>query len=271
MLMVIIAVLILGLAIGSFVNAVVWRIYQGHRGQGIGDSSRYSVWTGRSMCPECKHQLAAIDLVPVFSWLWLGGKCRYCSKPISVQYPLVELATAGLFGLSYLSLESLVTSLDLGLWFYFLTVLIILAVYDWKHYILPDKVLVPAIVVALAQIVVNSALSRDLAYGGWILVSGLVAGGAFYALAAGSKGKWMGGGDIKLVFFMGLLLGWPKIAVALLIAFNAAAIVGVTLIALKRKKRSDHIPFGPFLVAGTIIAMLYGSQIVDRYLQGINF
>lgn len=248
----------LGLIAGSFINAVVWRIKEGK-----------SFITGRSMCPYCKHQLAAVDLVPVLSWVMLGGRCRYCKKPISAQYPLVELLTALLFAFSFLALGSRLSTLDLVLWLYFLTVLIILAVYDLHHYILPDKVLLPAIAVALLQIGLNAALGMDLASGFWQLVTGLVAGGAFYALAAVSGGRWLGGGDIKLAFLMGLLLGWPNIAVALLFAFNSAALIGLMLIAIKIKKRTDHIPFGPFLVAGTIIAMLYGDTIINWYLGRI--
>lgn len=281
---------ILGLVIGSFVNAVVWRIQQQLKvkseklkvvgaskvkGQRSKVEDELSIIKGRSMCPECRHALGPMDLVPVLSWMMLDGKCRYCHKPISMQYPLVEILTGLLFALSAFPVlrtsYSVLQIVDLVFWLYFLTVLIILALYDLRWYILPDVVLLPAIGVALVRLPVLLMLGKPLAGVVGFLLAGLAVGAFFYALAAVSKGRWMGGGDIKLVFLMGLVLGWSKLAVALLLAFNSGAIVGVLLIALKIKHRRDHIPFGPFLVSGTIIAMLYGQVIIDWYwrLMGI--
>jgi leader peptidase (prepilin peptidase) / N-methyltransferase len=264
---------LLGLLIGSLVNAVVWRLHEqsSARKSKSGKSDKLSIVSGRSMCPKCRHQLAAIDLIPVLSWLSLRGRCRYCRTPISVQYPMVELAMAVLYALLGFSLTqvplSLVAWFEIAFWLYFLAVLAILAVYDWKWYILPDAVLLPAIVVGMIRLGALVALGYPLEFAVWALLAALVAGGSFYALVAVSRGKWMGGGDIKLVFLMGLILGGAKLVVALMIAFNAGAIVGLLLIALKRKNRNDHIPFGPFLVGGTIIALLYGQVIVDWYVK----
>lgn len=269
----------LGLTIGSFVNAVVWRLHEqsSHSAKNgkrkTDDGSRLSITRGRSMCPDCKHSLSVLDLIPVLSWLTLAGKCRYCHKPISVQYPLVELMAALLFGLSYIALrpDSLIGWVELGFWLYFLTALIILALYDLYWYILPDVVLLPAIVAGLVRVVVEVLMRHAIGSGVELVLAALAVGGGFYALAAVSKGRWMGGGDIKLVFLMGLLLGWSKLGVALMIAFNGGALIGVLLIAFKLKHRRDHIPFGPFLVGGTVIAALYGQGIINWYLRLMGY
>lgn len=246
-----------GLLIGSFLNAWLWRTAVGK-----------SIKRGRSQCPDCGHQLGAADLVPLLSWLWLRGRCRYCRGPISWQYPAIELVTASLFGVSYAVLRPDAVGEWVGLlvWLYLLASLIFLAVYDARHLLLPDKVLLPAIWVQAGYLVLlpisgQQAWAELLPFG----LSAFVAGGIFYALVAISRGRWLGGGDIKLVFLMGLILGPAKTVLALFLAFNAAAIIGVTLILLKRKGRRDTIAFGPFLIAATICAFLVGQHLIDWY------
>jgi prepilin signal peptidase PulO-like enzyme (type II secretory pathway) len=152
--------------------------------------------------------------------------------------------------------------------------LLVLAVYDLRWLILPDKVMLPMIGVAVVFVAVMAGLTEWgwPATQAWRMLAGplaaaLVAGGGFYALVYLSKGRAMGGGDIKLAFAMGLILGLKGTAVALLVAFNAAAAVGIVLIVLKRRGRKDQIPFGPFLVGGTVVAFLWGQEIVDWYLR----
>ncbi len=265
----------LGLVIGSFVNAVVWRLHERTTTNNKTkiDADDLSITRGRSMCPQCRHRLFALDLIPILGWLILKGRCRYCQKPISVRYPIVELLTASLFGLSYIVLQpvSLLAWTEFGFWLYFLTVLIMLALYDLYWYILPDVILLPAIVVGFIYAVVQGVASGSVGVTLGLLLPALAAGGSFYTLAAVSKGRWMGGGDIKLVFFMGLILGWSKVGLALMLAFNAGAIIGVILIALKIKHRKDHIPFGPFLVGGTIVAVLYGNAVIEWYLRLMGY
>lgn len=249
---------ILGLLIGSAINAVVWRLYVGRS------------WTrGRSMCPDCEHPLAAKDLVPVVSWLWLRGKCRYCRQAIHWQYPAVEALTAILFALSasVLAPTTMLGYANLAFWLAILTLLIILAVYDLRWMILPDKVMVPAIVVTSVYLVFEAASAHSLVTLRGPLIAAFAVAALFYGIAAFSGGNAMGGGDIKLVFMMGLLLGLKGTAVALFIAFNSAAIIGIALIMSHKRRRRDHIPFGPFLVAGTIIAFLYGQSIIGWYLS----
>ncbi|MDB5179061.1 MAG: type 4 prepilin peptidase 1, leader peptidase (prepilin peptidase) / N-methyltransferase [Patescibacteria group bacterium] len=255
--MTVILVSLLGLMIGSAVNAIVWRLYVGRS------------WVkGRSMCPECKHQLAAKDLVPVVSWLALGGKCRYCKAPIQ-DSPIVELVTAGLFGLSawWLAPVTVVTGVLFGLWLVILTMLIVLAVYDARWMLLPDKVMVPAIVLALVYVVAQAVLTHHPLMMRGPLLAALGLGTAFYVLVAATKGRGMGGGDIKLGFLMGLILGIKGLLVALFIAFDVAALVAVILIISHRKKRKDQMAFGPYLVGSTVVAFLFGQQIVAWYLR----
>jgi leader peptidase (prepilin peptidase)/N-methyltransferase len=242
--MLIFASALMGLFVGSFLNVVILRVHAGK-----------DFVKGRSACPHCHHELGPSELVPVLSWLALRGRCRHCGKPISPQYPLVEALTALVFGLSAwtLPLDTPTQILAFILWLYVAGSLIVLAVYDLRWYLLPDKILLPLIVPALAI-----ASLYAVATGSWavlwkpLLAAGLF-GGAFYALAVVTRGKGMGGGDIKLAFIMGLLLGLQKTSLAMLIAFNVAAIVGLGLILAGRKGRGSQIPFGPFLILGTLI------------------
>ena len=251
-----------GLIIGSFLNALIWRIKQ-----------RRSIIKGRSMCPNCKHKLVALDLIPVISWMLLRGKCRYCQKAISYQYPIIELLTAILFALSFLILRpnGLYSWIDFGIWLYILASLICLGAYDLKWMILPNVILVPAIIISALLLVFQLAiLKAPLSVATGPIIAAVFIAIVFSALAMLAGGRLMGFGDVKLVFLMGLLLGVKKLFLALFLAFNLAAIVGVGLILLKRKTRKDHIPFGPFLTGATIFAFLVGTPIIDWYLKALT-
>jgi prepilin signal peptidase PulO-like enzyme (type II secretory pathway) len=254
---------LIGLVVGSFLNVVVMRLHEGR-----------DFVKGRSGCDHCGHTLVWWEMVPVISWLLLRGRCRHCKRRLSVQHPAVELLTGGLFVLSYLTHppQTYGDVLSLALWLYAAASLIILAVYDLRWYLLPDKVLLPIMIPAIAILIGDAVSARSLEALWKPLAAAAIFGGAFYAIAAVSKGKWMGGGDIKLAFIMGLLLGLKKTALAMLVAFNLAAIVGVALIMMRRKQRSDVIPFGPFLILGTFIAYLFGQPLVDWYVaaSGLN-
>jgi len=241
-------VILLGLIAGSFLNCVIYRLEQNK-----------SFLKGRSFCPKCKHVLAWQDLVPVFSFCVLRGECRYCRNKISWQYPLVELFTALIF--------LAVFYYQLPVWAYIASLfLVVIFVYDLKHYLILDKVIYSAIVLAL---LVNLKLlaSGQFAAFGYFIFSALGAAGFFFAIVLMSRGKWMGVGDIKLAFFMGLVLGWPNILVALFLAFISGAIMGLGLISLKKKTLKSEVPFGPFLVIGTLAAMFWGLNLVNWYLS----
>jgi len=254
-------VFLFGLIVGSFLNSVIYRLQTGE-----------SFLFKRSYCPHCQHTLNWQDLIPVLSFLILRGKCRYCQKPISLQYPLVELATGFLFVSFFIFHFSFLI--------YLITCfLIIIFVYDLKHYIIPDKVIYPAIAIA-----VLSRLFEILNFSHWNLIrnwkleignlqplinplsSAFLASLFFLVIVLISRGKWMGVGDIKLAFLMGLILGWPDVLVALFLAFFIGAIIGIGLILTGKKTLKSEIPFGPFLVTATFLAIFFGQQIITWYL-----
>jgi leader peptidase (prepilin peptidase)/N-methyltransferase len=241
-------IFILGLIIGSFLNCVIFRI-----------EKKESFLKGRSYCPNCHHALELFDLIPVFSFLFLKGKCRYCKKKISFQYPIVEILTGLLFLLIfhfyYLSFQSFL------LWLIF-ALLVIVFVYDFKHYLIPDKVTYLAIVLAsiFSSLFGHYQLSNYLlsAIGIFII---------FYLIVILSKETWMGMGDAKLVFLMGILLGWPNVLLSLFLAAFLGSLVGVLMITLKKKKMKSQVPFGPFLVIGTLISFFWGEEIINWYFN----
>lgn len=245
-------IFLFGLIVGSFLNCVIYRLQAGG-----------SFLRGRSYCPGCGHKLGWQDLIPLFSFLALRGRCRYCRKSISLQYPLVELAIGGLFVLIY----SLIG--DWGLIAYQMVMicfLVIIFTYDLKHYIIPDKVIYPAIGAAFLFNILNSYVIGRQSFLEPLLAA-LSASAFFLAIVLVSRGRWMGVGDIKLAFLMGLILGWPQIFTALFLAFLTGAIIGVGLIILGRKTLKSEVPFGPFLVSGTLVTLFWGQKLVNWYLN----
>jgi len=240
---------LLGLIVGSFLNCVIYRLETGE-----------SFLKGRSYCPHCKHILSWKDLIPIFSFLILKGKCRYCGKKISFQYPLVELFTGILFTLVVLIYGG-PTSIDLIFCWVLTCFLVIIFVYDLKHYLIPDKVIYPAIAIAF----LNQILTSNIQHLTSNLLLGILPSLFFLAIILISRETWMGFGDFKLSILMGLILSWPKILVALFFAFFSGAIFGLILIFLKRKTMKSQIPFAPFLVSGTFFALFFGEKIINWY------
>ena len=249
-----IIVFIFGLAVGSFLNCIIYRMEIGK-----------SALNGRSFCPYCKHQLEWQDLIPVLSFLFLKVRCRYCRQKISLQYPLLEIATGILFVLIFSN-----WNLEFGIWnlaylFIISCFLIIIFVYDLKHYIIQDKIIYPAIVIAFLYQLFNHwpLIINHLNF----IYSALGASFFFLLIVLASRGKGMGVGDIKLGFLMGLILGWPNILVALFLAFLIGAIIGVGLIINRKKTLKSEVPFGPFLVTGTFLALFWGENIINWYFS----
>jgi len=239
--------LILGLIIGSFLNVCIYRLPR-----------RESVVFGKSRCPHCHHALGAADLVPVVSYLWLRGRCRYCGGPISGQYPTVELVTGVVFLVTYL-----VTGWDLLLlkyWFLF-ALLILIAFIDINLLLIPN----PLVALMLVWCLFWQLFRPELSWG-QSLVGSLLGGGILLAVAVASRGA-MGGGDIKLMFAAGLFLGGPGVVLALFMAFVSGALVGSLLLATGIKKFKEPIPFGPFLAFGIFVATLWGEPLVRSYLR----
>ena len=256
--MIVFLLIVAGLLFGSFINALVWRLHQ----------KRDWVWE-RSECPHCHHVLAAKDLVPVLSWLFLAGKCRYCHKPIP-DSPLVELALPALFVFSYLFWPQPLEGVGLYtfvFWLVFLVGFVALAVYDLKWFLLPDVIVFPLIALAAVQIV-----GRLVFFGGsWnelggSLVGAAVISGLFYTIFTVSKGKWIGFGDVKLAVVLGLLAGGAL--PALLVLFVASLIgtlLSLPLVLAGKANRKSHLPFGPMLIAGVVVVVLFGQAMIDWY------
>ena len=253
--MIVLFVFILGLIFGSFINALLYRLHVGE-----------SLVHGRSKCPDCGHTLSAKDLVPLISWAILKARCRYCRKPISWQYPVIELAMALAFVICYLvsgiaDLQSAMFDLRLASWLLFSVFLMIVFVYDARHYLILDSVIIPASISALV-------LNLILGYSWQNLLLGVVIASGFFALQFFvSRGKWIGFGDVKLGVFLGLMLGWPNILAGLFLAYILGSIVGIGLILSKKKEWGGQVPFGTFLALASFIAMLYGQQLIDWYLR----
>jgi leader peptidase (prepilin peptidase) / N-methyltransferase len=241
----------LGLIIGSFLNCVIYRI-----------EINKSFLRGRSICPNCKHVLAWYDLIPVISFLFLGGNCRYCKQKISLQYPSIEILTAVVFVWIFSFFN-----LPLAIFYSAIACLLLIAfVYDLKHFIIPDRVTYAGIIITfLYSLIFNSQFLIHNSI--W---AGLGAMVFFLIIFLVSRGKWMGFGDVKLAFLMGLLLGFPNILVALFFAFLVGAVIGLVLVLAKKKGLKSEVPFGPFLVLGVFIALFWGEKIITWYLNLIQ-
>ncbi|MDP2909938.1 MAG: prepilin peptidase [bacterium] len=247
---------LLGLIAGSFLNCVIYRIEAGK-----------SFIKERSICPKCKHILAWYDLFPILSFMALRGKCRYCKEKISWQYPAVELLTAIIF----------VWIFNYFIWyeaiFYCVitSLLIIVFIYDLKHFIIPDRITFLGIglllVVRIWDLIGHWSLDIGILEKWNFFLASIGAGAFFLAIYLISHGKWMGFGDVKLAFLMGLLLGHLNILIALFLSFLMGGFIGICLILTKKKQLKSEVPFGPFLAAGAFIALLWGDKILLWYLN----
>lgn len=263
MISILLCIFIFGLMIGSFLNCLIWRLHTGE-----------SMW-GRSHCPKCKQTIAWYDNIPVISYLLLLGKCRHCKKKISWQYPVVEFIVGVLFVFVFLSIQgsgSLNQILNFEFrisngfflelvrdWF-LVAVMVIIFIYDLRWYLILDKVTIPSVIVFL---ILNLFLGFT-----WtnLLFSGLI--GAFFFLIQFviSKGKWIGGGDIRLGLLMGIALGrLDLLIVSIMLAYFMGSIVGIALILLGKKKWGSEVPLGVFLSTSTVITLLWGQGIIDWY------
>ncbi len=255
-------IFILGAIVGSFLNVIILRL-----------NSKEEIAVARSHCPHCRHDLAPKDLIPLFSFVALGGKCRYCRKKISWQYPLMEIITGLLFVLATYSVvgglpKNLLWSSSLVFlpWLrnlIFISILIVIFVYDLKWQLILDKVTAPAIIFAL---LFNLWLGL-----GWknLLGAAIVGLSVFLIQFVVSRGKWVGGGDLRLGALMGLMLGWPQIIVALFFAYIIGAIWSAPILIAKyvfgKKNLKSEVAFGTFLAVGTIVALLWGNGIISWY------
>jgi len=271
---------VLGLVWGSFCNVLIWRL---PRGEDIG---------GRSRCTACGHVLGALDLVPLLSYVFLRGRCRYCGAPISARYPAVEAITGVLFVLAYRHVGA--APLALAVYIAYVTVSVVVFFADYTRATIPNGVIVPGLAVALAA----AAFGLDPSGPGLVsgLAAGLMGGAVFLVFFVVSRGGGMGMGDVKLAAFMGLALGPLKLLLAIMIGSVAAVLAAavVMLVAGKRLRSlksveinleqeeepevNDRVfgmmlingrpavPFGTFLVLGFAVALFWGDLLVRAWL-----
>jgi len=246
----VILIFILGLIVGSFSNVCIYRIPRDE-----------SIVYPASHCPKCHSNILPKDNIPLLSYILLRGKCRNCKNKISIQYPIVEFLTGLIyliiylaFGLSFQTLIYIILS----------SALIIIAFIDLNDQIVPDVISLPGIVIGFIVSffvtyisVINSGLGI-LVGGGIILIIG-IAGTIIF------KKEAMGGGDVKLASMIGAFLGWRYIIISLFLGFFLGALAGIILILSKIKKREDMVPFGPFIILGSFITLLWGGQIISWY------
>jgi prepilin signal peptidase PulO-like enzyme (type II secretory pathway) len=239
--------LLLGLIAGSFLSMLISRLHTGEKG----------IFFGRSMCPKCKHVLSPAELIPLFSYLFLRGKCSSCKKKISLWYPATEAGTALLFLLLALSSDNLYQFLLLAPTF---LVLSFTFFYDLRYKEIHDAVLLPGILWAfLAALITGTTIPA--------IIGALIAAGFFALQYFLSGGRWIGSGDIRIGALMGLLLGWEKTLLALFLSYLIGSIISLYLLATRKASASTQVPLGPFLVAGTVIAFCLGDKLINLYFS----
>lgn len=239
-----IIITLLGLIVGSFLSMLIPRLHFEEKG----------IFFGRSHCAKCKKTLGSRDLIPVFSYLMNLGKCRFCKKKISLFYPALELTTALTFIGLYLynpEIEILIPNLVN------FTVLLFIFFYDLRFKEIHDAVMLPGIILAFIFAIVGGNLASASL--------GALIGFAFFGFQYWiSKGLWLGLGDLIIGVFMGLILGWEKMLLALLISYVLGSVVGIAMIIKHKANMKTALPLGPFLVIGTVIAFFWGEQLIGK-------
>ncbi|MBI2601175.1 prepilin peptidase [Candidatus Daviesbacteria bacterium] len=288
--------LIVGAVLGSFIKAIADRSLQNRS------------FFGRSNCQRCNKNIAWYDLFPIISFLILRGKCRNCGKNIGKEYVLVEVVSAVIFAFFFFQIfktfpgtENLLKLTlflaDLATKTFFITILLILTITDLKKMLIPDRVILPSLLILGALLVLFTGYKIWYLYYSlsqnpiglyllpphsdyfirhvlaiidplkWSFLMLVLISGFFITLILITKGKGMGGGDVKLGAFMGLGLGFPGALVGIMVAFFSGAIISLFLIAFRKKSFGESVPFGPFLVLGSVIALFWQTAIINWYLN----
>jgi leader peptidase (prepilin peptidase) / N-methyltransferase len=246
---------VVGLLVGSFLNVIIWRVPRNE-----------SVVSPRSRCPQCGHEIRGRDNVPIISWLLLRARCRDCGAYVSARYPLVELATAVLFGLVawHFGLH-----LVLVAYLYLAAISIALALIDIDLHKLPDALTLPSYPVAAVLLTAGALAAHEP----FDLVRAAIGGVALFALYAVLwfvYPRGMGLGDVKLAGVLGMYLGylgWGTLAVGAFFGFALGGVVGITLMAIGRATRKSKIPFGPFMLSGALAAVFVGAHLAHAYVS----
>jgi len=245
---------LLGMIIASFLNVCADRLPAGQ-----------SLAYPPSHCPACSRRLAAKDLIPIFSYLWLRGRCRYCRAIIPRRVLWVEVSTAALFGLAYWRYG---LSIELPIALFYISIFMVILVIDLEHGLILNRIVYPALAVALLLSVFFTIFLTQVAIVpniGRAAIGGGIGFVVFFLIVIVSRGG-MGLGDVKLAALIGLATGFPLVIVALIMGMILGGLVAVVLLGFKIKKRKEAMPFGPFLAVTAIVTLLWGSQIHSWYL-----
>jgi len=256
---------LIGLCFGSFALATAWRI-----------KKKKDFTRERSECEYCHHTLSARDLIPLYSWLSLGGKCRYCRKKLSRLMPLAEL-TGGIFLVaSYLfwpvQLVGFNAVASFVVWCLGLILLLILFFYDLQWFLLPNKVMHPLWAVASVSFLLRFLKQPTL----HTLLLGIgavaIAAGLFLAIWLVSKGSWIGFGDVRLGLAIGLFVGTPLLATLVIFAASVIGVIfALPLLVTRNKKLNSKLPFGPLLILALVLVQLFGQRAADWYAVHLLF
>lgn len=250
--MILLIFFIAGLVIGSFLNVIIYRL------------RLMDTILGRSNCPHCDNQIRWYDNIPLLSFILLGAKCRDCEGKISWQYPIVEFFTGIIFVLisryffNFLDLTSL---WETGFYLIIASLLIVLLVYDWQYMEVPILIFWIILGVLAVNFIFISwtEIKMELDIKNLSIVQNLIGGFVawlfFFCLVFFSKEKWMGWGDVYIGLLMGLILGWPNVLFGMLLAFTIGSIYSIGIISLKKGSMKSEVPFVPFLVLGTFLAI----------------
>ena len=258
-------IFILGLVVGSFVNVLIYRV-----------PLHKSIVAPPSSCTSCGERLTVPDLIPVFSYIFLKGRCRHCGERISPRYPLVELLTAAMFVILFTRFGFTVPFIAYA---YLMTILAAVFFIDIDHRIIPNGLVLAALAGGFAFFAWNCIFPDPLVFGDdkwWTPLAGLFPGSGFLLLVAilGSliyrTEDAMGMGDVKLMAPVGLFLGWRLCITALAVSVLLGGLVSMALILLGIKKRKDTVAFGPFIVAGTFVTMIWGWELTEWFFNYIN-
>lgn len=265
---------ILGLLVGSFLNVVIhrlpkmmerdWRMQCAeYSGVEVKEEAPYSLSQPRSACPHCNHKISAMENIPVISYVWLRGKCKGCGAPISMRYPIVEMMSclmsayaAAHFGFGVAAVAAII----------FVWAMIVLTFIDFDTQLLPDDITLPllwmGLLLNLSTVFTPLANAVLGAAAGYLVLWGVY---WLFKLTTGKEG--MGYGDFKLLGAIGAWLGWQMLPLVILLSSVVGAVVGITLIVAVKHGRNVPIPFGPYLAGGGLIALFWGTELTQRYLQ----
>lgn len=232
-----------GLFVGSFLNVVISRL-----------ATRHSVFWGHSRCPLCHHALGVVDLLPIISYVFLAGRCRYCKRKISWQYPAVEFGTGLAFVFVALTFSD---PFDLVFWLFFAASFVVIVSFDIEKQEIPHAIVWPLFVGVFWYAVIPHFLAQDVNGVFERILAGTMTGGVILFLVLVTKERAMGMGDVPIAALSGLLLGYPRGLYALVLAFVLGAVVGIALISLKRAGLKSAVPFAPFLIAGLFLMVFF--------------